>query len=158
MGQVVLLLGKSGSGKDFFVKTFNKNPVVSRTTRDKRKDEVNTIDKHFCTVEDYYKSKANFQIMAETKRNDDYYWIHPEDIVNRDIYIIDKVGVESLKDYTKHYFKSKFKVIYLKVNVFKRIRNMLKRGDKIKDIFKRVKLDYKEFKGVEKMSDVIVKL
>ena len=43
MKPLLLLIGKSGSGKDFISQLFNSSNVISHTTREPREGEVNGV-------------------------------------------------------------------------------------------------------------------
>lgn len=153
--KMVLLVGKSGSGKDFLINTFELDFVISRTTRKRRQLELDGVHKHFKDEFDY---KTELNKVAETFIHGNYYWTLEEDLKDKDVYVIDKKGVESIQDFYVFDFEDKFKVVYIKSNIFTRIKNMRKRNDSWIDVFKRIVKDQYEFAGIEKMADVVVRV
>lgn len=141
--ELFLVIGKSASGKDHSVdkicREFNKSKVVSRTTRNRRPNEVRT---HLFVS----KEQADIEFsnaIAKTIINNNKYYVLEEDIINKDFYIIDRYGCDNMKDKEKYNITT----VYIGVNPFKRAYRMFKRGDRIKDIIYRLRNDEKELKG-----------
>ena len=153
--EIILLLGKSGAGKDYFVSTFNLKQIITNTTRPKRPYEIHGVHKYFHNEVIDLKSK---NVVASTKRGDYYYWATVLDLYGGDVYIIDFPGVKTLlknKTANTHFT---FKIVYIDCPLWKRIRNMLKRKEPLKSICNRLLIDHKDFKGIEKYNPVVVKV
>jgi len=151
---MILLFGKSGSGKNFCVNTFNLKPVISHTTRPIRKNEINGIDKHF---EKRIHGNTK-KIVAYNERGQYKYWATENDLKGKDVYVIDLPGIEMLlarEDLKEQY---NFKIVYIDCSVFRRIKNMLNRGDSIKNIISRLYIDWKQFKNWKKVKPIIIKI
>lgn len=157
---LILLVGKSGTGKNYLIECLNLDPVVSHTTRDIRQNEKDGRE-HCYHSKDYFEKEVHGKIpddiIAYTYYNNNHYWVTINDLKDKDIYVIDPAGVR--------YFSIKrkdieFNIVYLKSSIFKRIKNMISRGDTIKQIFQRLKTDYYEFRVFEKYQiyDKIIKL
>lgn len=101
MNIIFCILGRSGVGKDTLANVvceeMNLNKVVSRTTREPREREVDGINYHFLTKEDYWADKKENRVCAYTQIGDNYYWTTEYDVLSSDIYIIDPQGLETLK-------------------------------------------------------------
>ncbi|OSA95695.1 UNVERIFIED_ORG: hypothetical protein B2H93_04555 [Clostridium botulinum] len=149
-----LVVGKSGSGKDYIVnkiaKQFNSGQVISRTTREKRYYNENT----HLFVSSQQADKEYEQALAKTTFCGNRYYVLKEDLEDKEYYIINPKGVRGLK-----YSQINRPVIKLFIdsNWFIRLIHMWKRGDKIKDIVKRLINDRKEFKGFENEADIVFK-
>lgn len=148
-----LVVGASGSGKTYVVnkicQQFNMRQVSSRTTRKpRRKDE---IGHKFITDEQADKEFDN--AVAKTNYNGYRYYTTVEDLEESDFYVIDVQGVNTF-DYSR--IDKKVKILFIDSPWYIRVLNMFKRGDKIKDIFNRLLLDRKEFKGFYK-ADMVFK-
>lgn len=141
--ELFLVVAKSSAGKDHSVdrlcKEFKKEKVVSRTTRARRPNEEGT----HLFVDSEQADKEFDKAIAKTIINNNRYYVLEEDIINKDFYIIDRHGIDSMKN------KDKYNIVtvYIDVNPFKRAYRMFKRGDKIKDIIYRLKYDGKELRG-----------
>lgn len=149
---LILIVGKSGTGKTFFKRIFQFDAVISYTTRSKRIDEKQNIDYKFITNKEYQDLilKKDFIRIAENDINGDKYFTTIEEILKREIYIIDKKGVDSLKEeITQHNVPRQLLVVYLKCNLLKRLYRMIKRGDSIQKCFKRLRHDAKSYKNVQ---------
>lgn len=86
-----LIVGRTASGKSNLAHLLNNNGlrrVISSTTRPKRKNETEK-DYHFV-------NKVPDNTIAKTKINNFTYFITPDDLKNKDFYIIDPDGVIEL--------------------------------------------------------------
>lgn len=146
-----LLIGKSGSGKDYIAnklcETLSLTRVDSRTTRKKRKG----IDRHIF-VSNEQADKEFDRAVAKTVFDGNRYYVLEEDLIGKDIYIIDLEGIKSLKGKEIDY-----KVLYIDTSWFIRMINMRKRGDTWKAIFLRLKHDRAAYKGIKSEADYIFK-
>jgi guanylate kinase len=158
MNKRIILCGKSGSGKDYLLKTLNLKQVITHTTRPKRDYEIDGVHKWFHTnlkENDIFSIVNDTNTIAVTMRGGKYfYWTDEIDFTNEnDIWIIDINGILSIKK--RH--KDKFKVIYLDCPLWKRIRNMRKRNESWKSIWQRIRIDYKEFKPIKNIEHTTIK-
>jgi len=148
--KILLIVGKSGSGKDYLCKLFQLKITVSHTTRSPRKGEIDGIDKNFHKLSDLDLNWFNDdpKIVAKTKRGEDYYWVTEKDICMSDAFIVDVHGVETLYEYYKDDFYKIFRIIYFDVSEEQRIDNMRKRGDSEESIQERLEIDKTAFDGI----------
>lgn len=140
---VSLVVAPSGTGKDYSVdflcKYYGFKKVVSRTTRKPRYEGEDTHI--FVTYRQARKEFHREDVIAKTLYNNEKYYTLPKDLIDKDFYIIDVQGVNSMD-------KNQYdKIIFIKASVFRRFLNMKKRGDKFRDIINRLWIDRKEFKG-----------
>lgn len=151
MKKMVVICGKSGSGKNFIPDLFNMKYVRGNTTRQPRKNDPEGI---FYWTKQYFEQEIDYKdIVIPTYYCDNYYWTDLEDFNNEnyDYCIADLKGVNDLiKDITNDKIKRPIQFIYFKCSLLKRIKNMRSRGDSYKDIFDRVRRDRINFKGAEK--------
>ena len=147
---IFLIVAKSGAGKDYICDkicdSFNLSRVISRTTRKSR----GANDKHIFVSEEQADIEYN-RAVAKTLFNQHRYYVLEEDIVGKDLYIVDTKGVESLKktdiiDCT---------TIYIDTSWYIRMKHMRRRGDSWINVIGRLLHDRKAFKGLE--ADIIVK-
>lgn len=140
---LILLVGKSGSGKTTVAKYLEDNydfkMLDSYTTRLPRYDgERGHI---FATKEDYHNEK---NIVASTFFDDNYYWATQEQCEEADVYVVDPDGVDMFEmefDATKR----RYIIVYLDVPVYKRFFRMWKRDGSIKKAIGRIIHDHKKF-------------
>lgn len=149
---IFLIVGPSGSGKDFLVdrmcRATNLTKIISRTTRKPRYKGENThvfIDM----------KQAMLEIdnsIAETYYNGNYYYTLKEDFTGNCFYIIDVQGV---KTFHKELMSDDYEIhkIYINTPKIVRIYRMLKRGDKLRSIYERLKTDKKEFKDAKSLCE-----
>jgi guanylate kinase len=146
---MILLVAKSGSGKDYITKAFNLKMVVSNTTRPPREGEVDGVDKNF----------YNFNLVpddikiAKTYINGYDYWVTKRDLEGKDCFIVDMNGVICIKEIYHFLFYDKFQVIYLHCAWYKRLYRLIKRDGLVKAI-KRFVHDIKAFEDIEKVKHV----
>lgn len=135
-----LIVGASGTGKDYIVdklcKELKMQKVISRTERPRRKSEVGT---HLFVDSDTADKEFDKAIAKTVYRGNRYYTLQ-EDLEGKDFYIIDVAGVYSMRKKGML-----FTTIFINSKWYIRFWHMLKRGDKVKDIIKRLRYDKKEF-------------
>ena len=145
--RLFLLVGKSGSGKDFIVQALEEaglaKRAVSRTTRNIRPGEPEEGVHKWKEVGDYYNDKDAGIIVADTYFNGNYYWTTVEDLKEANIYIIDEAGVDSMNDNVYSYLNCE--VVYLYSPLKTRFRNMMNRGDGLCKAISRILNDRKMF-------------
>ena len=170
---MVILVGASASGKSVvakdMIKRYGFSKVVTYTTRSIRVGEVNNIDYHFVSKEEFIE-KANNNFFIETAcYNDNYYGTAYEDISKNKVLIVEPKGANVY--YNK--LKDDVKIIYLNATEEERKNRMIERCDKIEDINKRLLNDEKYFSlsnldhidlvintdalTIEEISDIIIK-
>jgi len=108
--KIILLLGKSGAGKDAIIKELKGyDTIVSWTSRPIRENEENGVAYHFKTKEQFLSEMDNF---VETRSYNTlvdgipdtwYYGIHKEDVQDDKKYktIVDLQGFMELKEIYK---------------------------------------------------------
>ncbi|WP_252225231.1 MULTISPECIES: hypothetical protein [unclassified Clostridium] len=150
-----LVVGKSGSGKTYIIeekinKEFGTSQVYSRTTRLPRYLKENG----HIFVDSQQADKEWNRALAKTVYNNDRYYTLLEDIENVEFYVIDPNGV---RNFQHNKVNRPIVKIYINSNWLIRFIHMLKRGDEIKNIIKRLRVDRKEFKGFEDVADITFK-
>ncbi len=142
---MIILVGASASGKSVVVKKmiekYNFKKVVTYTTRDIRVGEVNDVDYHFVSREDFLNKKNNNFFLETAFYNNNYYGTAYEDISSDKVLIVEPSGAnvyyEKLKD--------KVFIVYLQASKDERKRRMIERGDSLESINKRLKGDVEYF-------------
>lgn len=153
MNKILLIIGASSSGKTTlgeFIQTLGVPELVSHTTRQKRKGEVEGETYYYITKEEFDKLDK----LEQTYYAGNYYCLskqeverHKEDLV---YCIVDSYGVRQIKN---NYEKEKVVVIYIDVSYPQMVERMRKRGDSEEKIEERI--DY-AFTTNEKERDLAV--
>lgn len=128
MHKMLLIIGRSGSGKSTVARTLSKqygyNIVESYTTRPQRTDEVFESDHIFIGKNSVKKYKD--KMVAYTKIGENEYFVTEDMLYESDIYVIDPNGLEFL---TSQNLDIEFIPVYLYVSTNKQMERLLKRGD-----------------------------
>lgn len=152
MKGLVVLIGKSGSGKTYlesklcsnFPESFYK--VISFTTREKRSNEIDGVNYHFITESQYNDNKINDNIFQETVFGDNYYGSFNNEFKKHP----DKYGVlvaapsDTFIKFLAKFFNTMNKpvhIIYFVTSKELAIKQMEYRGDDQDTINKRVGID-----------------
>lgn len=93
-------MGRTACGKDSLVNKLCERTglksIVSYTTRPRR---VNEGDTHIFTTEDVYEQmKSDSNVAAYTEIAGNLYWTTVDQLYDNDVYIIDPLGVKTLRD------------------------------------------------------------
>lgn len=146
---MIVLVGESASGKTsvqkYLKEHYEYKDIVSYTTRQPRDGEVDGIDYHFITVEQF-KSLKEQGFFAETAVYNDWnYGVAKEDCTDDKVAVLTPHGlrqVSKLKD---------IDVVSFYINVPRRDRliKILQRGDNIEEAYRRSLSDVGQFDGVE---------
>ncbi len=97
---LICILGKTASGKDFLANKLcertGMKQLISYTTRERR---INEGDTHiFATEMDYEQMADGGRIAAFTQIGDYKYWATIDQLYEADVYIIDYLGLKTLRE------------------------------------------------------------
>lgn len=159
---MIIIMGKSGSGKDSVEKELEQhgyNKISKWTTRPMRQNEIQDITYHFTTIEDF-KDKLNngFFLLYRSYNTSDgiwYYGLSKEDFECAN----EKSCIILTPDEYKEFLQIKnypHKSFYIYANQKTIKRRLSDRGDKKEEAARRLEQDNIDFKGVEKIVDKIV--
>lgn len=158
---MILLLGKSASGKDTIQKELIKmgmNSVVSYTTRPMRVGEREGIEYHFITKEEFFKKEKEGFFAETTSYNVAtgetwYYGSAIEDLTDDKVVIVNPDGYRQIKK-----IKSLNPVSFL-LNVDKNIlwTRLQNRGDNLEEAKRRLIADDNDFEGLSECVDFVLR-
>lgn len=141
---MIILMGPSASGKTsigrILEKMYNIEKVVTYTTRDKRYQEIDGIDYHFISKEEFLKLKENNFFFETIEYNNNFYGTSIESLSKNKYMILDIEGYKSYLD--KGIDITAF---FLKASKASRINRMNLRRDSDENIISRLKLDDSRF-------------
>lgn len=153
---MIVLVGESASGKSsiekHLVKNYGYNKIVSYTTREPREGEVDGIDYHFISVEQF-KSLKEQSFFAETATyNNWYYGVAKEDCTDDKVAVLTPHGlrqISKIKDINAISF-------YINVPRRDRFIKILQRGDSIEESYRRNLSDVGMFDGIWDEVDYVI--
>lgn len=155
---MIVIVGESGCGKSSLAKAFvekhkNYTNLVTYTTRPKRENEVDGVDYHFVTQEEYDRL-ANEGFFAEHNVYRGWsYGTASKDCDDSEctIAVLTPAGMRALKR-----AGVKMVVVYLEVDRRSRLINILRRGDDIEEAYRRSLSDVGQFDGISEESDYVI--
>lgn len=158
MSNIVILIGKSASGKSTIEKELNKHfgfeRCVSCTTRPPRKGEVDGIDYYFLTDENFEEMKKDGMFLESAKYREWNYGVTVDEVVGKEkaVLIVESHGLaQILADKRIDPF-----VVYVDTEDRIRYIRQLYRGDDIIEVALRSERDKACFQGVAEKADLVV--
>lgn len=149
----VILVGGSGSGKDFLLRGLVKlglKYIPKFTTRPKRKLETEGVEYNFLTLEEYLKLKQDNLIKVyqeiPVELGTWYYGITNNTFYKSQVFIMTPNEIEQLNELEL----SKCFVVYLDIDEEIRRNRIGRRNDNNDSIERRIKADYEDFKDFKK--------
>ncbi len=151
---MIIVIGPSATGKSEIVKclikNYNYNKFVTTTTRKIRVNEVNGIDYHFLSVEEFKNKIENNEFIEYVNYNNNFYGTEKRNINDSTCLIIEPSGLKAFKELNDDHIVS----FFLYSSKEKRKERMIKRLDNIEDINKRLTSDDSIF-DLEKIKNYI---
>lgn len=143
---MLVMIGASASGKTeiakILIKKYGFSKLVTYTTREMRDGEVNGMDYHFISIEEFEKKKRKKEFLETAVYNDTCYGSPRKGADEKKVIIVEPKGANSI--FKKNLPKTIF--IYLETDQLIRRVRMLNRGDKLEDVEARFKKDKVHFK------------
>lgn len=151
---IIVLVGKTASGKTTVANELCKHgykKIVTYTTRPMRENEVQDVDYHFISDEQFNKMVENNEFTEYKRYNTAHgVWSYGsvvtlEQEYSDDCYVI-ILTPQGLRDLSKK--TSRYIAFYLNVSFESQLKRLKKRGDEERQIIKRLKNDAKDFENV----------
>ena len=152
---IIVLVGKTVSGKTTVANELCKNHghkrIITYTTRPMRDNEVQDVDYHFISDEEFNKMVKNNEFTEYKRYNTAHgVWsygsvITSEQELSDDCYVI-ILTPQGLRDLSKK--MSQYIAFYLNVSFESQLERLKKRGDEEQQIIKRLQNDAKDFENV----------
>ena len=158
---MILLMGKSGSGKDTVIELLKQHgfrKIVAYTTRPQRDGEVDRETYHFCWGSEFGSLRENNHfIVTETYLTNADIWeygVAKDDVLGADDRTILVLNPKTGKKLVTEHPELGIKTIYLYCPTRVLEKRLLGRGDNAEEALRRLTQDDKDFKDVEKWADV----
>ena len=151
----LIIVGKTCSGKDSIVKRLCKDygfeKIITYTTRPMRKNEVQDVDYHFISDEQFNKMVENNEFTEYKRYNTAHgVWSYGSVVTSEqessdDCYVI-ILTPQGLRDLSKK--MARYIAFYLNVSFESQLERLKKRADEEQQIIKRLENDDKDFENV----------
>ena len=152
---IIVLVGKTASGKTTVANELCKNHgykrIITYTTRPMRENEVQDVDYHFISDEQFNEMVENNEFTEYKRYNTAHgVWSYGsvvtyEQEISDDYYVI-ILTPQGLRDLSKK--MSRYIAFYLNVSLESQLERLKKRGDEEQQIIKRLQNDAKDFENV----------
>jgi len=143
---MLVMIGASASGKTeiakILIKKYGFSKLVTYTTREMREGEVNGVDYHFISIEEFEHKKKHKEFLETAQYHNTFYGSPKKGANKMKVIIVEPKGANSI--YKKNLPKTIF--IYLETDQLIRRVRMLNRGDKLEDVETRFIEDKKHFR------------
>lgn len=147
---MIILVGESASGKSTIEKIlankYGYKKTVSYTTRPPRDGEVNGVDYHFIS-EDEYVEKFNSKYFVETGAYNG--WLYGTTKNQYDENTVCVLTPHGLRQIKKNFGQEDIVSFYIKVPRRDRLIKILERGDNIDEAIRRNQSDVGQYDGIE---------
>ena len=147
---MIILIGPSASGKTSIAKELIEKhhfkKFITNTTREMRIGEVNDVDYHFISREEFLKKEKDNKLIEYTLYNGNLYGTSIEDVSDDKVLIVDINGAN--KFYEK--VKDKIMIFYITCSLDIIKERMISRGDSEESIKARLALD-KDYFDIKKL-------
>lgn len=157
---MIILVGESASGKSTIEKIladeYGYKKTVSYTTRPPRQGEVDGVDYHFIS-EDEYVDKFNSGFFAETgSYNGWFYGTTKDQYCKNTVCVLTPHGLRQIKKTFGEDIEMGIKSFYIKVPRRDRLIKILQRGDVIDEAVRRNQSDVGQYDGIEDEVDFVI--
>jgi guanylate kinase len=153
---MIVLVGESAAGKSsiekYLVDNYQYNKIISYTTRDPRRNEIDGVDYHFISVEKFHNLK-NQGFFAETATYNEWnYGVAKEDCTDDKVAVLTPHGLRQVSKIDGINITS----FYISIPRRDRLIKILQRGDNIDESYRRNLSDVGQFDGIEDEVDFVI--
>lgn len=153
---MIVLVGESASGKSsiekYLVENYGYNKIVSYTTRQPREGEVDGVDYHFISMEQFEALKEQGFFAENAQYNGWGYGIAKEDCTKDKVAVLTPHGLRQVTRLLGAHVIS----FYINVPRRDRLIKILQRGDNIEESYRRNLSDVGQFDGIEDEVDCVL--
>lgn len=152
---MIVLTGPSASGKTatclYLQAHFGIKKVITHTTRQRRKGEVNNVDYHFVTIDEFRKRKANDEFIETTFYNGNYYGTSRKEVQIDKCRAVEGAGAKTYKSF----HDPKIVLFYRLLDEQTRRERRESRGDDPEKIKSRLLNDEKSFRLDDERKQIV---
>ncbi len=154
---MIVIIGESGSGKTTLANDFvERNPqfhrVVTYTSRPKREGEIDGVDYHFCSDDEFDELCESGFFVEHAEYRGWKYGTAREDCESENaVVILTPSGLRALKKLTDDIIS-----VYVWVDRETRLIKLIERGDNVDEAYRRNLSDVGMFDGVENEVDYVL--
>ena len=142
---MIVLVGASASGKTEVARAlknkYGLTKIITHTTRAMREKEIDGVDYHFVSVEDFLNLKKDNYFVETTEYNGNYYGTSRKEIEDNKVLVVDPNGLHAFVALGDH----RIVTFFLNAAESTREKRMLLRGDHPEAIQKRLENDKADF-------------
>lgn len=153
---MIVILGESASGKstvqNILCEKCGYERLITCTTRSPRIGEINDVDYHFITENDFYEMNKNHLFCETAEYNGWHYATLTSECTDNKISVLTPHGLRQLKKLNDLNIIS----FYLNVPRRDRLIKILQRGDNIEEAYRRSLSDVGQFDGIEDEVDFML--
>ena len=146
---MIVLVGESASGKSsiekYLVEHYGLRKIVSYTTRPPREGEVDGVDYHFISEQEFLRMKYDEAFAETAVYRGWYYGTAKEDCADDKVAVLTPHGLRQIKKIPGLNVVS----YYIAVPRRDRLIKILQRGDDIEEAYRRSLSDVGQFDGIE---------
>ncbi|MDD2575629.1 MAG: hypothetical protein PHD47_04065 [Acholeplasmataceae bacterium] len=143
---MIILIGASASGKTEVAKILKNKygfeKIITTTTRPKRIHEVEEVDYHFVSKDEFNKLLISGSFLEVTHYQDNFYGTNKADLKENGLVILEPNGANAFIEV----LGKKVFVVFIEASKELRKNYMTFRGDSLESIQDRIKNDDKRFK------------
>ncbi len=142
---MIVLVGASASGKTEVARAlknkYGLTKIITHTTRAMREKEIDGVDYHIVSVEDFLNLKKDNYFVETTEYNGNYYGTSRKEIEDNKVLVVDPNGLHAFVALGDH----RIVTFFLNAAESTREKRMLLRGDHPEAIQKRLENDKADF-------------
>lgn len=153
---MIVIVGESASGKSsvarYLMNNYGHEKIVTYTTRAPRENEVDGLDYHFISQEDFATLVRQNFFAEIAEYNGWWYGSARKDYKDNAVIVLTPRGLRALKENGVKNIYS----VYIKVPRRDRLIKCLERGDDIEEAYRRSLSDVGQFDGIDGEVDLII--
>lgn len=152
MKPIFVVVGPSGSGKTTLTRESGLKELVSHTTRERRKGEVEGVDYYFVTDKEF----DRIPMVEVVAYNGNRYGSSKEEFDKADVVVAEPHGAGQLKKYCSDIGRKCYIIGVICEDSKTYRERMEKRGDTEEKIKQRLENDATVFANLEKLADIVL--